>query len=453
MGTDWTVNSLNDFIDSLKQEGDLLEVSEEVSPRFEIAAILGELGEREGPAALFHHVAGFPGSSVAGNILGTRRRLAKAFGVEEGELREAYLSRKQERITPQPVEKGPVQEVGIGEQVNLLKTLPALFHHERDTSPYLTCAVTFARDPESGRQSMGLHRIQLRAEKELAICLATPPLVLFLQKARAMGRPLDVAVAIGPDPAVLVASVTWCPEETDKMEIAGALRQKPVELVQCRTVDLKAPAHCQYLLEGTIHPEHLVKEGIFGESSGIYVEGVESPVIRVGHISHRGEPIYQALQPWSSEDDGLFDLCFGSDIFESTRRDFPFVKDLYLVPGTVSGHATVSVGESTVPMIRSAMASILMRNPFVKRVVVVDEDIDIRRYREVEWAVATRFQADRDLLILNGVQGSVIDPSSNPDGSSCKVGIDATFDKGRSRSFQKVRIPRDAQERSLRVLA
>lgn len=446
-------DDLNGFLDGLKEDNDLVEIDEEVSPRFEVGAILRELGERDGPAALFKNVAGFPDKAIVGNVLGHRRRVAKALGVPEGELTDTYLERKKQRMPPVLSADASLKKVHIsGEKVDLLKALPALIHHEKDTSPYLTSAVTFARDPESDFQSMGLHRIQIRSDKDLAICLETPPLVCFLQKARQSNRPLETAVVIGPDPAVLMAAVTWCPDGSDKIEIAGSLRKKPVEMVPCESVNLRVPSKSQYIIEGTIQPGDMGKEGVFGESSGIYVEGVESPIIRVTHVSHRVDPLYQALQTWSSEDDALFNLCFGSDILENARKDFPFVRDLYLVPGTVSGHVIVSVSECSTPSLRSAMAAILIRNPFVKKVIAVDDDIEIHRFREVEWAIATRFQADRDLLLMPGTQGSAIDPSASPDGSTCKIGMDATFPKERLSSFQKIDAPLESRIRAVEIV-
>ncbi len=450
---DWVrYDDLNGFLDSLRQEDDLLEIKEEVSPRFEMGALLRALGEREGPAALFTNVAGFPGKVIAGNVMGHRRRLSKTLGVSVGDLTEAYLERKNHRVAPVTMADAPLKQVTVrAQEIDLHRILPALTHHEKDASPYLTCAVTLARDPETGCQSMGMHRIQIQSSQRLGICLATPPLSRFLQKAWEMNRPLEVAIIMGPDPAVLIASVTRCPGGEDKMEIAGGFRARPVEMVPCETVDLRVPARAQYLIEGTIQPGHLAHEGLFGESSGVYVEA-QSPVIGVTSISHRREPIYQALQTWSSEDDALLNLCFGSDLLEEVRKEYPFVRDLHMVTGTLCAHAVASVGLCPRPSRRSAIVALLTRNPFVKFAIVVDDDIDIRNPREVEWAVATRFQADRDLIVISGVQGSVIDPSAASDGSSCKIGIDATYTREREAVFQKIQIPVESRRRAMGIV-
>ncbi len=449
---DMPYDDLNRFLSDLRDNGDLIEIAEETNPRFEMGALLRLLGEREGPAALFRNVRGFPGQNVAGNLLGHRRRIAQALGVREEEIAETYVARKNRRVPPVLVPDGPVLQVSLPtREIDLPLLLPAFTHHERDASPYLTCAVTFARDPETGRQSMGMHRIQIQSGRTMGICLATPPLSRFLRRAWELNRPLEVAVVIGPDPAVLIASVSRVPGGEDKMEIAGGFRRKPVVMVRCRSVDLHVPAHAQYLIEGIVEPGVLAHEGAFGDSTGTYVEA-ESPVIAVTAFSRREHAVYEALQTWSSEDDALLNLCFGSDLLEEVQKEYPFIRDLNLVPGTLCGQAIASVAPCPRPLRRAAMIALLTRNPFVKRVILVDEDVDIRNMREVQWALTMRFQADEDLLLLPGVQGSVIDPSTREDGSTCKAGLDATFARERAGVFEKIKVPPESQARARRIL-
>lgn len=442
---------LNEFVDLLSESNDLMHIADEVSPRFEIGAVLKLLGEKEGPAGLFTNVTGFS-CKVAGNVMGHERRLAKALGVSPIDLKRVYLERKDQRVPPTIVKKAPVQQVRLEkDEVNLLDILPALVHHEQDSSPYLTSAVTCARDPKTGGQSMGIHRVQIQSENQMAICLNNPPLAHFLRNGKEMKSPMDVAVVIGPDPLVLLAAVSSCPEGTHKIDIAGAFRRKPVEMVRCETVDVLVPASAQFVIEGTIDSEETAPEGLFGDSSGTYVEAL-SPVIRVTGLSHREDPIYQALQPWSREDDTLFNLCFGSGFLAQIRNEHPFIKDLQLIGGTVGGHVVFSVKDAPKPKIRSAIAALLANHTHAKMVIAVDEDIDIHNIREVHWAVATRFQADRDLLLIPEVQGSMIDPSISVDGASCKMGIDATFPKDRLGKFEKIRIPVESRNRARAIV-
>ena len=248
-----------------------------------------------------------------------------------------------------------------------------------------------------------------------------------------------------------MASVSWCPDGTDKIHIAGGFRQKPVNMVNCDTSDLVVPASAQFVIEGTIDPDEVVQEGTFGDSSGTYVEAL-SPVIRVTGLNHRENALFQALQPWSREDDTLFNLCFGSDLLANVRKRYPFVMDLHLIRGTVGGHVVLSVQDAPRSMIRSAIAAVLIHNPHVKMAIAVDEDIEIRNSRELQWAMATRVQADRDLILLPGVQGSTIDPSASPDGSSSKLGIDATFPKDQTDRFKKISIPQQSWDRAMTIL-
>jgi 2,5-furandicarboxylate decarboxylase 1 len=453
--SEYPYDNLKDFMAALSREGDLIEIEDEVNCHLEIAAILEALGQRNGPAAVFKRVKNHSGTMVAGNIMGHRRRVAKVMGVSVAEMGRSYLARRTQRIAPVDAKAAPVRDFMFrGNEIDVARSLPALVHHEKDTSPYMTCAVTFAKDPRGGGQSIGLHRIQVRSERTLAICLLTPPLSRFLQEASNLGKPLEVAVVLGPDPAVLIASVTICPEGEDKIEIAGAMRQKPVEMIKCQTVDLRVPAYAQYVLEGTIQPGNQAREGTFGESSGIYVHEIESPLIDVKVLYHQQDPVYQALQPWSSEDNEFFNLCFGSDILARIQRDFPFVRDIYLAPGTVSGIALMSVNASSpTAMVRSAVVATLTASPFVKIVIAVDEDIDVREHRQIDWAVATRFQANRDLIILPDVYGSDIDPSAFPGGASCKVGFDATVPRERREAFERISIPIQIQDRAREVLS
>lgn len=450
----WTgYEDLNSFMEDLKKNDELVEIDKEMAPGLEIAHLLGALGDRGGPAVLFNNVRGFPGTKIVGNIMGHRRRIAMALGTDELHLIDTFIERVQQRIAPTEVDDGPVKDVVIKKpDVNLTKLLPAMVHHEKDAAPYLTCAVTFARDPETGLQSMGMHRIQILSKNTMTICLASPPLADFLAKAQKMGKDLEVAVALGSDPGIMIASVVWCPSGVDKLEIAGALNQQSVEIIPAETVHLRVPSQAQYIIEGMIHPNELASEKQFGDSSGIYVKDVASPVIHVTSLSHRESPIFQELQTWSAEDDALFDLSFGTKMLQDAKQIFPFVLDVCLAKGTCAAQVNVKFAPVAAAYRRAAICYILSTNPFIKSVIAVDEDINPRNPSQVEWALATRFQADRDLILLPNLQGSIIDPSAGPSGITCKVGIDATYPKEKEAEFEKIDVPEDIKKRVSKIL-
>lgn len=235
---------LRGFLDDLA--GDLIRIREPLDPRFEIAALLNEV-QAGGRAVLFENVRGHPGTRIAGNLLSSRRLAARALGTSEDRLLDTYLERRAQRVAPvQARGAAPVQDFVHRQPADVQALLPLLTHYEKDAAPFLTCGVVLARDPASGMRGMGVHRMMFKGGRRFGILLANPPLSQFLANAEAAGKPLHVAVALGVDPAMLIASVVKTgPLGPDKMEIAGALRGAPVELVRAQTVDVEVPARAR----------------------------------------------------------------------------------------------------------------------------------------------------------------------------------------------------------------
>lgn len=442
---------LRDFLKALEEEGDLLTVEKELNPRFELSAALKLINE--GKAMQFENITGYPGKRVVGNILGTRRRVAKLMGVPENILTQSVIERKGQQIAPQVVEGGPVKEVIIRDNIDLIALLPALTYHEKDAGPYLTAAITTARDPETGEQNMGLHRIQLKGGNRLGIFLSNPPVATFWQRADVAGKGLEVAVAIGVDPAILLgATVKATAAGPNKFAVAGGIKGEAIELTPAESVDLLVPARAEVILEGRIIPNYREKEGPFGESTGHYFEA-ESPVIEVHTVTHRCDFILQAIQVWGAEPDVLLAIGGSSENIRLLKQMVPALTDINFVPGTCSFHAVASVREASPPEVRRLMALMLNMDPRIKKIIVVDDDVNIYDMREVQWALATRFQADRDLLLLTGLKGYVIDPSVNAGGLTAKIGLDATKkgeDLGR---FEKITLPEESMTRAKEVLS
>ncbi len=442
---------LRSFLEGLGE--DLLTIGEEVDPRFEAAAVLKEAEARGCPAVLFERVRGHPAVRIVGNVLGSRRRVARALGTSEADLLEVYRARRGEPVPAEPWEAGdpPAKEVIHAGELDLPALLPALTHYERDAGPFITAGVVLARDPVTGVESMGVHRLMVKGGNRLGILLANPPLSRYHAAAEEAGRPLEVAVAVGVDPATLLAAVA--PVESvgpDKLALAGALRGAPVEVVPGETVAVDVPARAEFVLEGRVVPGLREPEGPLGENTGYYVE-TTSPVVEVGAVTHRRDPIYQALCPWSSEVDQLLSLVAGSELLLRLRAQFPAVTDLDLVPGTCGFVATVAVRRCRPAEVRRLMALALSLERRLKAVVVVGDDVDLRDPRDVAWALATRVQPDRDVLVLPGFEGYVIDPSVGPDGRTTKVGLDATGGSGQA--FERIAVPSAAAARARSLLA
>jgi len=440
---------LSEFIARLDKAGDLVRIRQRLSTKYEISAVLDLVDKTTGQAVLFERVRGHR-TPVVGNLLSRRRRLALALGVEEGELLKAYSKRVKRRIKPRPVSDGPVMQRVVERNVNILKEMPVLTHRQGDASPYFTSAVTMAKDPETGASGMGIYRIQVRGRNEVSLNFQNPPLSHFLRKAEAMGKELEVAIVLGMDPLTFIASVFPSPPGTDRFEIAGGLRGKAVELVACRTVDVRVPAHAEFVLEGRIRPGVRVDEGPFGESWGTYREG-RNPVARITAIAHRKKPTYHALLSFSGEETTLIGLSMEAALIGSLRAEHPGVISVATDRFNRS-NLIVQMKKRSDDEPRRVLERVLSGAPIVKTAVVVDDDIDPDDPYSVGFAISTRFQPKRGAVVLDGLSASSLDPSAfaGKTGTvTSKLGIDATRPLSAPKAkFEMVRISRKLKEKT-----
>lgn len=419
---------------------DVIRVDAPLNPRFEVAALLAEM-QASGRAVVCDNIKGYPGRRVAGNLLASRRLAARALGADEGKLVDTYVARSAQRVPPVRATAAPVHAVVHRAPCDVAALLPLLTHYEKDAAPFLTCGVVLARDPATGQRGMGIHRMMYKGGNRFGILLANPPLSQFLANAESRGEPLEVAVALGVEPALLMAAVVKVgPLGPDKMEIAGALRGAPVELVRGLTVDLDIPARAEVVLEGHVLPGVREPEGPFGENTGCYFSNT-SPVVELSAVCHREDFIFPALVPWTADVDTLLSLAGGAELLGQLKSLARGIVDLELVPGTSSFAGVIAVRHCPSHEVRRIIHLALTLDKRLKSVTVVDDDVDIRNPREVAWALATRFQAARDLVVLDGMEGYVIDPSSAA-GTGSKMGFDAT--RGSGPEFDKIAIPLEA---------
>jgi len=320
---------LRHFLGVLSRHGELLRVADEVDLRYEVCEFLRQADRARGPALSFERVKGHS-MKVVGNLVGTKRRLALAFGLRsEDKLLETYRKRRGAGAKPRRVKDGPVKEVVLrsGKQVDL-NALPIPIYHEEDAGPYISCGILTAKDPETGLRSMGLHRLQVKDSRHLGIHLANPPISRFVAKAEENNRPLDVAISLGVHPILLLASIVSSPTE-DKVAIAGNLLGSPLALTKCETSDVDVPAHAEVVIEGKILPKVREPEGPFGETSGYYFSD-QSHVIEVTAITHRKDPMLQALHPTSQEVALLCGPAGEAEIAQMLREKGFAVADLAL---------------------------------------------------------------------------------------------------------------------------
>jgi len=437
-------DDLRSFISDLDEAGEMIKIDAELSPSFEIAAALRYLDRRNDKTVLFSRVKGYT-LPIVGNLFQSYRSIAIALGIKDNQkVLDEYLKRSSARIKPEIHEFGPVKEVVLKREIDILKVMPVLTHHEKDAGPYFSSAVTIARDPQTGIRGMGIHRIQVKGKNKIGIFLGNPPLSRFLSLSDAQGKPLEIAIIVGMDPLTFLASITYAPEGIDKFDLAGGLRGSPVELVKGETVDIEVPRHAEFVMEGQIQPGMRETEGPFGESGGAYLT-VQNPVAYINCIYHRKQPLYHALMPFNKENGIITNLVWEATQLGSIQRSLPAVKKVHLF-GSVGEVAVVQIEKNTEDDGRKMVKDLFNLLPRAKGIIVVDTDIDIQDPYEVEWAVFTRFQVDRDLFTIEGVPGSLLDPSADG-GLTSKWGVDATKPLKEAGKYERISPPTWAMEK------
>jgi 2,5-furandicarboxylate decarboxylase 1 len=444
-----SLSGLKEFAEYLEGCGELLRIDTPLDPKYEIAAVLHEMGKKEAPALLFEAVKG-RSMPLVGNLLGTKKRLALALGIEEDSLLQGYLPNMDKRIKPRLLEKKSGRKALTSKkQIDIQKLLPALTYYQKDSGPYITCGITSATDPRNGVIGRGLHRMEVRGKSQLGISLLNPPLSNIYAFHREQGTRMEVATAIGVDPAILISTVLKMPGGIDKLEGAGGLIGEAVCLERAKTVDLHVPANAEIIIEGVIDPKGKETDGTLGESSGYYMSFGQSPTIEITAVTLLPKPYFQAILPWSLEVDHLLAFIHGLNFIPKMKKENPSILDIHFVPGTFGAHAVISMANSNKAEIRCAL-TMAMSFSNIKQVVAVDGDVNPRDYLEVQWALATRCQPDRDMIVISSMRGQPIDPSAGAGFATAKIGIDATR-PGRD-GFEKVGFPAKIQKKVAAII-
>ena len=420
---------MRDFLADLDSTHDMTHVRREVSRRYEIAALSSNL---DGKPILFEKIGESEGYRVAMGVCGTRALLARALGVETGNLLPAVLDSIENPKPFRIVNQAPCQEV-IEDEVDLYK-LPILTYCEKDGGPYVTAGIAVAHDREYGYNA-SYHRLMLLGKDRVAARILPRHLDEFIRRGDR-----EVGIAIGNHPAFLFASAVSC--EIGKSELAIANALKGISYAECLTVDSLVPADCEIVLEGVVTDE-LVDEGPFPDIVGAYDIVRKQRVIRINRVTHRKNPIYQAILPGGIEHMFLMGTPREATMFREVSKVCECL-DVRLTAGGSSWlHGVVKIRKKKEDEPKKALEAAFKGHPSLKQAVVVDDDIDIEDPNAVEWAVATRTQMDRDLTLKPGELGSSLDPSADQvTRKTCKVAIDATIPFGAKRDgFLKSTIP------------
>jgi 2,5-furandicarboxylate decarboxylase 1 len=439
---------LRSYLNLIKQDQpeDFLTVSREVDPAFEITAITVKL-EQEAklrPILLFEKVKGtkFP---VLTNLHAGRSRLAAAIHAKPGEMQRAYLRAMERPIAPKLVSKAPAKDVILtGDKVDLYK-LPQILHHQEDAGAYITAAISFAKDPNSDTWNCAYNRLMIKSRDTTSIHLPLAKhLWEFQRAAEGQGKPLPVAFAIGVHPAIALGCLAIGSIDEDERAIMGGLLGEPLELVKCETSDLLVPAQAEMILEGEILPHERTPEGPFGEFTGYSLGERQREVLKVRAITYRRDAIFQDVTVGHLDHLMLSTTPIEANLYRAVRAMVPTVKAVR-VPAPFTCY--VSIEQRISGQAKNAIMAVLGADLYMKRVVVVDHDVDIFNDRQVNWAIATRCQPDRDIAIISNARGSDLDPSTKEDGNTAKWGVDATAKPSLAAYTPRHRIPPEVWRR------
>jgi 2,5-furandicarboxylate decarboxylase 1 len=430
--------SLRGFLRSVETDhpDEILRIREPVDRSFDTTTIVFEL-ERAGksPVVIFESVGNSP-MPVVTNVAGNRKLLAACLGVEPANLPTAFRERCQRYIPCEVVDDAPWNEVVIeGDDVDLT-ALPIPLQFSVDAAPYITAGQIAARDPVTGVDTTGFHRLMLKGKNRLGVSLhSRRRMYEFHRRAEERGESLPAAITIGIHPLHYMGSMTYAyPPNVRKFEIIGGLFGEPYRLARCGIDGLEVPAGAEMIIEGEILAGVHEPEGPFGEFTG-YASYRSTQNVFIAHrIRMRRDAMYHSVVSGMSKDHILIScVTREGEILNALRRNLPNVRAVHVPHTTCGGFmAFVSMKKIAEGEPQMAIMAALGTELYTKYVVVVDEDVDIFDMNDVMWAIATRVRAEKDIFLIPGVKGAILDPTSDPETFTLtKMGIDATKPSGK----------------------
>ncbi|MEN9422817.1 MAG: 4-hydroxy-3-polyprenylbenzoate decarboxylase [Pseudomonadota bacterium] len=450
-------HDLRDFIQQLEKMGELKRITVEVDPYLEMTEIADRVLRAGGPALLFENPKGH-NTPVLANLFGTPRRVALGMGEQSTDaLREVGkllallkqpdppkgfkdalnalpIFRKVLDMAPKVVSKAACQQVVVeGDKVDLSK-LPIQHCWPGDAAPLITWGLVITKGPNQKRQNLGIYRQQVLGKNRVIMrWLSHRGGALDFREFQQTnpGKPFPVAVAIGTDPATILGAVTPVPDSLSEYAFAGLLRGSRTELVQAIGVDLQVPASAEFVLEGFIYPDDMAPEGPYGDHTGYYNEIDSFPVFTIERITHRKDPIYHSTYTGRPPDEpAILGLALNEVFVPILQKQFPEIVDFYLPPeGCSYRMAVVSIKKQYPGHAKRVMMgvwSFLRQFMYTKFIIVVDDDVNTRKWEDVIWAMTTRMDPARDTTLIEHTPIDYLDFASPVSGLGSKMGMDAT---------------------------
>ena len=436
---------LREHLTLLEEKGLLRRIKSEVDKDWELGcimrAVIRQPREDKRYAIWFERIKGSDFSVVVGVLGANRDVYASALGVPKEDILDRWANSLANPMEPRSVNSGPIKENIIRadkQELDLMKLPIPIWTPGKDPAPYIGGAFLVMKDPETGKRNVGTYRMMLKGKDKTGILIVpSQHSGVIYSKYEKMGKPMPVAVCIGAVPSVGMASVAKIPYSLDEFGVAGALNGSPIDLIKCETVDLEVPATAEIVIEGEVLPKVREMEGPFGEYTGYMATPGERPVFRAKCITHRNGAIYQNFisQKPPSESMMIQGIALEALIYKHLARDMGYpLRDVNAIQNSGLTTVAISFKNSYPGQAKQIISVALSVHPaYVKTVIAVDDDIDIRNPLEMDWAIAFRVQADRDIFTISKAPSFPLDPSIGPPDLpiaqkilGAKMGIDAT---------------------------
>lgn len=432
------INDVRTFLKALEEQNLLFTAQKEVDWNHEIGSVIATL-EPSGRAGYFPQVKDKE-FAVCGNMLGSMDNIAVALGCAKEEITDFLADKLEHPIKPRVVETAPCQEnVLTGEQIDMTR-LPVPIHAPKDGGPIITGGVIVSKELDGTKQNLSFQRMHVKGKDKISIMINEwRHLKDFYDAAEAQGKALPIAVAIGADPVVYVgAGLRY---DGDEMEVAGAIRGRPMDVVKCITNNIYVPAEAEFIIEGEIMPNDRELEGPLGEFTGHYSAPWNSPIIHVTAITHRNHAIYQTINGASFEHINLGNVLPREPLLKKfTTYVSKGVINVHIPPYGSGFLALVRLKKKNPGEPKNVALAAMMTYVNIKNVIVVDEDVNIYDPADVMWAISNRVIPEKDIFYVPNAQGHELDPCSDERGVQTKMGIDATL-SDESRCLERVRYP------------
>ncbi len=450
---------LRDFIDQLEKQGELKRIHTEVDPNLEMTEICDRVLRAEGPALLFENPKGYS-TPVLANLFGTPKRVAMGMGEDSVEalrevgrllamlkqpeppkgMKDAWnalpIFRKVLDMAPKKVKRAPCQQVIIEKEAIDLANIPIQTCWPDDVAPLITWGLVITKGPHQKRQNIGIYRQQVIGKNRVIMrWLSHRGGALDFKEWQQQhpNEPFPIAVALGADPATILAAVTPIPDSLSEYAFAGLLRGSRSEVVNCidKEIPLQVPASAEYVLEGYIYPDDMAPEGPYGDHTGYYNEVDEFPVFTIERITHRKDPIYHSTYTGRPPDEpAILGVALNEVFIPILQKQFPEIVDFYLPPEGCSYRMAVVSMKKQYPghakRVMLGVWSFLRQFMYTKFVIVVDDDVNARDWQDVIWAMTTRMDPARDTTIIENTPIDYLDFASPVSGLGSKMGFDAT---------------------------